>query len=117
MLKGPDLTTFAPAVRAVAHGQLYISPIIAEGIRQRWGCNVAHALRYALNEEELELLRLLAQGHSSKQIGEALCVSAKAIEKRLDKLFDYLRVQTRTEAAVKAVATGLVLDWQKDTQQ
>jgi len=61
-----------------------------------------------LTPDDLVLLRLLAEGQTNRQIGAALGVSSKAIEKRLTKLFARLGINTRTEAAAWAARANLV---------
>lgn len=108
LVKGPDLRTFAPAVRTVAQGQLYLGPIITEQMRWRFG-SVANAMRHVLEDDDLQVLRLLAQGKTNQQIAQLLFICPKAVEKRLNNLFACLDVENRTQAAVRAVVSGLVL--------
>jgi len=61
-----------------------------------------------LSERELEVLRLIAQGHSNQQIAEALIVSVGTIKKHLNNIFGKLGVQSRTQAVARARALSLL---------
>jgi LuxR family maltose regulon positive regulatory protein len=55
-----------------------------------------------LSERELEVLRLIAAGLSSKKITEALCISLSTVKTHLRNIYGKLNVHRRTEAIVKA---------------
>jgi two-component system NarL family response regulator len=61
-----------------------------------------------LTERELEVLRLVVEGKTNQEIGYALGISDKTVEKHLDGVFTKLGVTSRVEAAVRAVREGLV---------
>jgi predicted ATPase/DNA-binding CsgD family transcriptional regulator len=52
----------------------------------------------ALTERQLEYLRLLARGHTNREIAGALVVSEIAVERMLDRLYDKIHVRNRSEA-------------------
>jgi len=55
-----------------------------------------------ISERELEVLVLLAAGHSNKEIAEKLCVSPHTIKTHIGHLYDKLDVTRRTQAVNKA---------------
>ena len=61
-----------------------------------------------LTPRELEVLRLVAEGLSNKQIAEALAISPRTVNFHLDNLFAKLGVRSRTEAAVLALRQGWI---------
>lgn len=61
-----------------------------------------------LTPRELELLQLLAQGMSNKEMAQALAVSPRTINFHLDNIYSKLGVSSRTEAAVYALRRQLV---------
>jgi len=61
-----------------------------------------------LTERELEVLRLIAQGHSNQQIAEALIVSLGTVKKHLNNIFGKLGVTSRTQAVARARALRLL---------
>ncbi len=61
-----------------------------------------------LTPRELDVLRLVAQGKTNGEIGLALGISEKTVEKHLDMIFRKMGAVSRVEAAVKAVREHLV---------
>ena len=61
-----------------------------------------------LGERELALVRLLVEGKSNKEMARALGVAESTVKNQLSPLFRKLGVQDRTQAAVYALAHGLV---------
>jgi predicted ATPase/DNA-binding CsgD family transcriptional regulator len=66
------------------------------------------AYPYALTARELDVLRLLAQGKSDREIAEALFIGARTVETHVSNLIAKLGVHNRTEAAALATREGLV---------
>ena len=62
----------------------------------------------ALTPRELDVLRLLAEGHTDKDIGEALYIGTRTVQTHVANLFAKLGVNSRAEAAAVAVRRGLV---------
>jgi DNA-binding NarL/FixJ family response regulator len=61
-----------------------------------------------LTQEELAVLRLVAEGKTDCDIGRELHLSERTVRYRLQRVCDKLEVNNRTEAAVKAVRLGLI---------
>jgi DNA-binding NarL/FixJ family response regulator len=62
----------------------------------------------ALTERETEVLRLLALGYSNKQIAHSLNNTEKTIKTHVSRILSKLGVQSRTQATLYAIRTGLV---------
>jgi LuxR family maltose regulon positive regulatory protein len=60
-----------------------------------------------LSPRELEILKLIAQGLSNREIGERLFLALDTIKGHNRKIFDKLQVQSRTEAIARAHELGL----------
>jgi len=60
-----------------------------------------------LSQRELEVVRLLAEGLSNKEIGRRLVVAEKTIRNHVSNVFMKLHVTTRSQAAVYAIRAGL----------
>ena len=70
-----------------------------------------------LTPREREVLRLVAQGRSNKQIGEVLVISEETAKKHVQNIILKLGVSDRTQAAVRGVQMGLIepsLDYRQD---
>jgi LuxR family maltose regulon positive regulatory protein len=61
-----------------------------------------------LSQRELEILKLIAQGFSNREIGERLFLALDTIKGHNRKIFDKLEVQSRTEAIARAHELGLI---------
>jgi serine/threonine protein kinase/DNA-binding NarL/FixJ family response regulator len=61
-----------------------------------------------LTEREAEVLSLLVEGMSNKEIAAALGISHRTVKFHLDNLYSKLGVNTRTEAAIYALRQGLL---------
>jgi DNA-binding NarL/FixJ family response regulator len=62
----------------------------------------------ALTERETEVLRLVAQGHSNKEIAHMLVIGEKTVKTHVSNVLEKLNVQSRTQAALYAVRAGLI---------
>lgn len=61
-----------------------------------------------LSNRELEILRLVAAGHSSKDVAEVLCVSKRTIDFHMNNMYQKLRVHNRMHAVRVALRLGLL---------
>jgi DNA-binding NarL/FixJ family response regulator len=64
--------------------------------------------RIGLSSRELEVLRLIAQGHSNQEIADRLFISLPTVKSHSTKLFGKLDVKRRTEAVHKAKSLGII---------
>ena len=60
------------------------------------------ALVEPLSERELEVLRLIADGHSNQAIADRLIVAVSTVKKHVNNIYGKLDVQSRTQALVRA---------------
>ncbi len=63
---------------------------------------------FRLTAREFDVLRLLVEGRSDREIGEALFIGARTVQTHVANLFAKLGVNTRAEAAAVAVRRGIV---------
>ena len=91
------------AIRAAAEGGSYIDPELGGQVAQL-GVDPLEAL----GERDLELLRLLALGHTNREIGEKLFLSVRAVEVNRAKLLDKLGLETRPALVRFAISNRLV---------
>ena len=61
-----------------------------------------------LSERELEVLGLLAEGHSYKTCADRLAVSIDTIRFHVRRIYERLHVHPRSEAVIKAVRGGWI---------
>jgi len=91
------------AIRICAGGGSYIDPELGGAMAKL----EADPLE-GLSERERELLRLLALGHTNREIGEQLFLSVRAIEVNRAKLLEKLGLESRPELVLFAIANGII---------
>lgn len=70
-----------------------------------------------LNETETQILILLSQGYSNKEIAEKLCVAEQTVKNYVSALYSKLDVRNRVQASLLAIKAGLNRrDWQAPTK-
>ncbi|MFJ8822659.1 response regulator [Streptomyces sp. NPDC102467] len=62
----------------------------------------------AVTDREEEVLKLVAEGHSSKEIGELLFISTKTVERHRANILQRLGMRDRTDLTRYAIRTGLI---------
>jgi DNA-binding NarL/FixJ family response regulator len=97
------------AIRAVAAGGTYLDPRVAGKMVQPLPEPAAFAP--SLSRRETEVLRLVARGHSHREISRRLEVSLKTIETYKARSMEKLRLQTRVDIVRHAEAAG----WLRET--
>ncbi|HEX3041010.1 MAG TPA: response regulator transcription factor [Solirubrobacterales bacterium] len=91
------------AIRAAAAGGSYIDPELGGQVAQLGADPLEE-----LGERERELLRLLALGHTNREIGEKLFLSVRAVEVNRAKLLDKLDLESRPDLVRFAIANGVI---------
>jgi two-component system, NarL family, nitrate/nitrite response regulator NarL len=61
-----------------------------------------------LTPREIEVLRLVVEGHANWEIAGSLCITENTVKMHLRNILDKLHLQNRIQAAVYAVRQGLV---------
>lgn len=61
-----------------------------------------------LTKRELEILSLIVEGHSSKQVADLLFVSKRTVDFHLDNIYAKLQVNNRMQALQRASKMGLL---------
>lgn len=109
------------AIDSVLEGAVWLDPLIARKVaavmphsrHQDTGGNPVMvssrmSKKLELTEREAEVLRLITQGKSNKEIGLALEISPYTVKTHIRNLTQKLGVEDRTQAAVKALQDGLI---------
>jgi two-component system, NarL family, response regulator NreC len=101
------------AIRAVSRGGVFIDPSLAKVLVQdvlitRQARSGQAKPAKLLSDREMQVLRLVARGYSSKQIAGQIFVSAKTVETYRARLIEKLGLRTRSDLVRYAVHTGLL---------
>jgi DNA-binding NarL/FixJ family response regulator len=115
VLKGAHHDEILQAIRAIATGQAVFGPAIAtrmmnffQGLNQPVSkSGIAVQAFPELTEREREVLVLIAQGISNKEIAEKLVISMKTVSNHITNIFGKLRVADRAQAIIRARDAGL----------
>jgi len=96
----------AEIVHSVAGGEFYADARIAGAmLRRRSGRSTEST---ALSSREHEIVRLIAEGLSNREIGRLLTLSEKTVKNHVSHILAKLKVNARSGVAVYAVRNGLV---------
>lgn len=110
ILKTVAEDVLADAIRAIHAGERFVSgPILGSILNQfedlaRWRLQRDSGL----SDEDIKVLRLLADGATTAQISAALFCSAPTSKRRLRTIFERMGVPNRTQAVVEALRRGLI---------
>jgi len=114
LLKDVSGDELAQAIRKVAAGGALIEPsvarkVLAEFARLETASRpLNEGLADPLSERELEVLQLLGQGLSNKQIAAELYLAEGTIKNYVSNILDKLGVNDRTQAALRAQELGML---------
>lgn len=105
LLKDTKAEELIQAIKAASEGQVQLSPQAAARLMREVR---APESPEALTDRETEVLRLLAQGRSNKEIAHLLTIGEKTVKTHVSSILAKLNVSSRTQAALYAVRIGLV---------
>ena len=96
------------AIRDIHQGQPYLHPSIARRLMQELGrAGGSPPLAEVLTEREIEVLKLVAQGQSNREIAELLTISEATVRTHVSNILAKLNLCSRTQAALYALREGL----------
>ena len=115
LLKDTSSQRLLEAIRGAARGESFLQPSVAAKVVAEFARLSASAARAPgsaliepLSERETEILRLLAQGASNREIAETLVIAEGTAKNHITSILGKLGVRDRTQAALKARELGLV---------
>jgi len=98
------------AIKTVAQGGIYVSRFLAEKSRQDWAQIRRGAKKLPaadpLSTREREVLKLIAEGKSSKEIGDLLSISHRTVERHRANMMLKLQVNKSTDLVKYALTKG-----------
>lgn len=103
ILKDTPPAELLAAVRSAAVGESVLSPTVASKLMTR-----VRTAETRLTERETNVVRLVAAGHSNREIAKALFLSETTVKSHLVHIYTKLDVKSRTEAAARARERGLL---------
>jgi NarL family two-component system response regulator LiaR len=108
LLKDSDPAELARAIRQVNAGEYSLHPIIARKVLQELNLSPKNPpTAQPLTEREVEVLRMVAQGKSNRQIADELVLSLGTVRAHLSNILGKLHLASRTQATLYALREGI----------
>ncbi|MEP7200688.1 MAG: response regulator transcription factor [Chloroflexota bacterium] len=110
LTKHADYADLAESIRAVAKGERLLSPALVGKVLDRFQQLARAQARQesGLRDDEVELLKLIADGATNKEIGEKLFWSEVTVKRRASEVYSKLDVADRAQAVAEAMRRGLI---------
>jgi DNA-binding NarL/FixJ family response regulator len=108
LLKSASAGVVSDAVRRVLDGGVYADPAVASLLASGLRGGPAHAGVSELSGREIEVLRLVADGQSNKEIGEELRLSALTVKSHLARIARKLGTGDRAEMVALVMRAGVI---------
>ncbi len=109
ILKDVSAEELAQTIRSAASGKATLHPMAAQRMMQE--LTAPPKPKSGVDEispREMEVLQLIAQGLSNKEIGEKLFIGERTVKTHVSHLLEKLQLQDRTQLAIHAVQNKLV---------
>lgn len=105
LLKDTHADELCQAIKAAASGRVYLSPAAASRLLRE----VKEPDNpQPLTDREMDVLRLLSKGKANKEIARELSIGQQTVKTYVSSILSKLGVQSRTQAALYGVQSGLV---------
>jgi len=107
LLKDADDEALIDAVQAVARGDAYISPSVADTVLTDYRRHVTNPLDL-LSAREREVLQLISEGRTNKDIAQLLGLSVHTVDSHRSRLMEKLNLNSTGELVRFAIRNGLI---------
>ena len=108
LLKESAASELTAAINEALRGRSYISPLIAKGMLDQASTPAVQAGLRDLSSREREVLQLLAEGKSMKEVAGLLNISPRTVEFHKYRIMELLGVKTNAELVQYAMKHGLI---------
>lgn len=109
VLKARDAEHLIQTVRLVAGGNMVIDPQLVVALAEELSSAGSRDRKAeTLTAREIEVLQLLAFGHTNKDIAEQLFISPDTVKTHLEHIFEKLGISDRTAAVAEALRRHLI---------
>ncbi|MEO5925716.1 MAG: response regulator transcription factor [Bryobacteraceae bacterium] len=107
LLKDSSEGDLIAAVRAVASGEGYLSPAVSDAVLSDYRKHVTNPIDM-LTSREREVLQLVAEGKTNKEIATGLNLSVYTVEAHRGKIMEKLNLHSASEMVRFAIRNGLI---------
>ena len=108
LLKDSAASELTTAIREALQNRSYVSPLIAKGIVNHTSANIEDVILRELSSREREVLQLLAEGKSMKEVAAVLDISPRTVEFHKYRIMEHLGVKSNAELVQHAIRLGLI---------
>lgn len=96
------------ACRAAVRGEPFLYPGVVTEVIRHYLANPAEDHPDPLTQRELQVIKLIAEGHNNRQIAETLTISEKTVERHRANMLEKLGMRDRVELTRYAIRRGLI---------
>jgi len=109
LLKDVSSTELVNAIQAIYRGERVLAPTVATRLAFEY-CRLAQATKHrpTLTDRERQMLQLIAQGQSNRQIAQQMNLALQTVKNTLSALYSKLESANRAEAVARAVREGWI---------
>jgi two-component system response regulator NreC len=109
VVKDDPTSEVVEAIRRVAAGGTYLSPILSQRLPQRYADGYVNPPSLdVLTDRELQVLKSLAEGRTTGKIAQDLCISVKTVDTHRAHLLEKLSLKTTVDLIRFALRKGLI---------
>jgi two-component system response regulator NreC len=113
VLKDSASEDVVSAIRSVARGEAFLSPSISKSVISQYRRDVSKSATVGtghrrLSRREKEILRMISQDLSTRQISEALEISLRTVENHQNSIMKKLDIHSKVGLLKYAIQTGLI---------
>jgi DNA-binding NarL/FixJ family response regulator len=102
---GPELLT---AIREVTSGRFYMTPLVTEAVVGSMLQGTPPVVGPQLTPRQREIVQLVAEGHSLKEVGSILSISPRTVAFHKARIMEQLQIRTTAELIQYALANHIV---------
>src|SRR5699024_156813 len=117
LLKEMDVYSFIDALKMIKSGLAYVHPKVSHDLVKDYRKLASNGVEeepqvqrplHLYTKRECEVLQLLTDGQSNREIAETLSISEKTVKNHVSSLFKKMQVKDRTQAVVRAIRNNWV---------
>lgn len=106
IVKDVTVPALLSAIECIGSGGSYVDPRLAGDLLRRRPFSMVRRTT-ELSPRETDIIRLIAQGMTNRDIGRRLLLSEKTVKNHVSRIFSKLHVSKRSQAAIHATRNGL----------
>ncbi|OPX37830.1 MAG: hypothetical protein B1H12_03985 [Desulfobacteraceae bacterium 4484_190.2] len=112
LLKDSTGSDIIKAIQAAMNGDTYMSPPVSRLIIEDYVSTKKKSFREdlysTLSNREREVFQMIAEGHSTREISDILCISPSTVKTHRSKIMDKLRIENISQLVQFAIRIGIV---------